>query len=169
MMTGSPNRATFLQVSEKTIERRPQGQIQARDAQAPRRPAFARLLAGNGGEERADAGGRATPPGGGRWCYRIVPRVEPFLPSIALSGADVPLRDKLFLRQRGRSILRASRIHDPACSGAGSSPASKREGGGFAGGILKNWVADRLPTSRTTARPCGNPSPFTGDPCNSTL
>ena len=57
--------ATFLQVSEKTIERlaRKHARSTARRASAPS-PAFARLLAGRPGpgEERADAPGGCYPP-----------------------------------------------------------------------------------------------------------
>ena len=82
------------------------------------------------------------PPGGGRWCSRTrSPRGASFIPSIARIWCGRAAEGQaLSHRQRGCSLRRASRSHDPA--------------------IAQDRQAPRRQSGRVEDSPCGNPSPI---------
>ena len=148
--------AAFLQVSEKTVERLARkGEIRREMRKRPGvrpSPVYSPEDLDRVKTAQVPQVVVMPPPGGGRWCSRTrSPRGSSLVPAIARHRRGRAAEGQV-VSQPSKRPFDSPGFPNPrsgACSGAGSSPASKREGGGFAGWTSKNWVVDNLKTCRT--------------------
>ena len=132
--TGAPDRRPFrghvdhLQVSEKTVERLARkGEIRRETRKRPGLrplPVYSPEDLDRVKDAQVPQVAVLPPPGGGRWCSRArSPRGSSLVPSIAPIWRGRAAKGQIIShRQRGRSILRASRIHDPPLAQGREAP-----------------------------------------------